>query len=144
MSGTVPDMWSQVAPGLSFADLKSNNFWGPLPLFSPNLIWLDMSNNSFSGSISQLCAMNGTIIFQILDPSDNFLLGGGFLPQWDNFQKLYHINLHRNGFSGPFVFLYICVSNKAMPIKPSSLVITVVQLQTFGFKCMYFYYTERF
>ncbi|KAE9465078.1 hypothetical protein C3L33_03025, partial [Rhododendron williamsianum] len=40
-------------------DLSSNLFNGSLPLVSPNLHWLDLSNNSFSGSIFHMLCDKG-------------------------------------------------------------------------------------
>ncbi|XP_031251243.1 receptor-like protein EIX2 [Pistacia vera] len=81
--------------------LNSNNLSGPLPLLSSKLIDLDLSNNSFSGSISQfLChGKNELKYMELLYLKDNVL--SGELPNcWVNYGELSYLNLGNNNFTG--------------------------------------------
>ncbi|XP_031250988.1 receptor-like protein EIX2 [Pistacia vera] len=80
--------------------LNSNNLSGPLPLISSKLMNLDLSNNSFSGSISQfLChGKNESKNMELLYLKDNVL--SGELPNcWMNYGKLHYLNLGNNNFT---------------------------------------------
>ncbi|TYG96348.1 hypothetical protein ES288_A11G343200v1 [Gossypium darwinii] len=81
-------------------DLRSNRFIGPLPRVFSTLTILYMSNNSFSGSLSQL----------ICDPSSGKLMGvlyidknliSGDIPDcWNHWQRLDILNLGSNNLTG--------------------------------------------
>ncbi|KAJ9678980.1 hypothetical protein PVL29_021025 [Vitis rotundifolia] len=82
--------------------LNSNCFTDLSPALSPNVIVLNMANNSFSGPISHfLCQkLNGRSKLEALDLSNNDL--SGELPLcWKSWQSLTHVNLGNNNFSGP-------------------------------------------
>ncbi|XP_044463596.1 receptor-like protein EIX2 [Mangifera indica] len=87
---------------LEFLDLSSNNLSGPLPLIPLNLYMLDLSKNSFSGSIFHfLChEINASkSLIQILILKKNLFYGN--LPDcWANFPYLTILNLNENNFSG--------------------------------------------
>ncbi|KAM4073373.1 hypothetical protein ACB094_10G014000 [Castanea mollissima] len=82
-------------------DLSSNHFKGPLPCISSNVSVLDLSNNSFSRSISHF------FCFKVNEPKmiahlnlENNLLSGiipDCLMNWNNLEVL---NLRNNNFSG--------------------------------------------
>ncbi|XP_065033402.1 receptor-like protein EIX1 [Musa acuminata AAA Group] len=106
---------------LDWLDLSSNYFEGPLPYFPPRMYFLDLSNNSFSGTIS-LDIMNmpyllylslsknnlsGQIPFsvcqsqtlQVLDLSKNTL--SGVLPNcWNNSSSIIIMDFSSNNISG--------------------------------------------
>ncbi|KAL5567836.1 hypothetical protein UlMin_024411 [Ulmus minor] len=80
-----------------FIDLSYNKLSGPLPQFPPNTI-LFVSDNSFSGSISSLCATRLSKLL-VLDLSNNNL--SGELPNcWMQLDNLKFLNLASNHFSG--------------------------------------------
>ncbi|KDO50225.1 hypothetical protein CISIN_1g0032002mg, partial [Citrus sinensis] len=86
---------------LLFLSVNSNNMSGPLPLVSSNLVYLDFSNNSFSGSISHfLCyRVNETKSLEGLKLTDNYLQGE--IPDcWMSYQNLKVLKLSNNKFSG--------------------------------------------
>ncbi|KAL5567838.1 hypothetical protein UlMin_024413 [Ulmus minor] len=94
--GMLPNLSS--LPLLQYIDLSSNNLFGPLPLFPPKTTFLLVSDNSFSGSISSLCAI-GLSVLVALDLSNNNL--SGELPNcWMQLDHLYSLNLANNHFSG--------------------------------------------
>ncbi|XP_044473240.1 receptor-like protein EIX2 [Mangifera indica] len=97
--GEIPNL-SEVTK-LKYLDLSSNKFSGPLPLVSSNLVQLDLSNNSLSGSMSHfLCyGKNGSRATRILNLRYNLLYGE--LPDcWMNLQSLSVLDLDNNNFSG--------------------------------------------
>ncbi|GKV30358.1 hypothetical protein SLEP1_g39175 [Rubroshorea leprosula] len=53
-------------------DLSKNKMEGPLPVFSINVTFINLSENRFSGSISSLCTINGEVL-AFLDVSNNQL-----------------------------------------------------------------------
>ncbi|KAH9651468.1 hypothetical protein KPL70_026755 [Citrus sinensis] len=86
---------------LLFLSVNSNNMSGPLPLISSNLVYLDFSNNSFSGSISHfLCyRINETKSLKGLRLVDNSLQGE--IPDcWMSYQNLKILKLSNNKFTG--------------------------------------------
>ncbi|XP_031248974.1 receptor-like protein EIX2 [Pistacia vera] len=86
---------------LTSLDLSSNSLAGSLPLLSSTMNTLDVSNNSFSGHVSQfLChAVNESKNLQILYLKDNSLFGE--LPDcWTNWQNLEVLDLGENKFIG--------------------------------------------
>ncbi|CAL9077472.1 unnamed protein product, partial [Musa acuminata var. zebrina] len=120
ISGHVPNILH--LNNLSWLDLSSNYFEGPLPYFPPRLELLDLSNNSFSGTISLAIIMNmpnllylslsennlsGEIPFSVcqlraletLDLSKNML--SGELPNcWNNSSRIDVMDFSSNNISG--------------------------------------------
>ncbi|XP_059654796.1 receptor-like protein EIX1 [Cornus florida] len=92
---------SNVFLNYSFVDISSNRFEGSLPRLSPNVRYLNLANNSFFGPISSfLCQeMNGESMLEVLDVSNNILLGelSHCLLHW---QHLTHVNVGSNHLSG--------------------------------------------
>ncbi|XP_050203498.1 receptor-like protein EIX2 [Mercurialis annua] len=87
----------------SYIDLSSNHFEDPLPQVSSSLRLLDLSNNSFSGSISNfLCGnMHKINDMFVLNLGKNRL--SGELPNcWENWKNLIALTLSDNNFSGKF------------------------------------------
>ncbi|XP_022764311.1 probable leucine-rich repeat receptor-like protein kinase At2g33170 [Durio zibethinus] len=85
----------------SIIDLSSNYFKGSLPRVSSTVAALDLSNNSFLGSIFDfLCdGMNETSQMEVLNFGGNFLSGN--IPNcWENWQSLIAIKLDNNNFTG--------------------------------------------
>ncbi|KAL4618398.1 hypothetical protein ACB092_06G007000 [Castanea dentata] len=82
-------------------DVSSNNFTGPLPCISSNVIFLDLSNNLLSGSISHfLCyKMNESKFMEFLNLGKN-LLSGKISNCWMKWQRLFVLNLENNNFTG--------------------------------------------
>ncbi|KAM4077901.1 hypothetical protein ACJW30_12G175100 [Castanea mollissima] len=85
----------------SMIDLSSNHFKGPLPCISSNVYDLDLSNNSFSGSISHFFCfrVNEHKTIGYLNLGKNLLSGiiPDCLMNWNN---LVVLNLENNNFSG--------------------------------------------
>ncbi|WCJ29602.1 Receptor-like protein EIX2 [Euphorbia peplus] len=81
--------------------LNSNNFRGRVPYFSSNVTRLDLSNNSFSGSIFHFLCNNTNEEKQMeyLNLERNFLHGK--IPDcWTSWKYLVGIKLSNNKFSG--------------------------------------------
>ncbi|XP_065004217.1 receptor-like protein EIX1 [Musa acuminata AAA Group] len=120
ISGHVPNLLH--LNNLYGLDLSSNYFEGPLPYFPPGLELLDLSNNSFSGTISLVISTNmsnlvylsfsennlsGEIPFsicklsvlEVLDLSKNML--SGELPScWNDSSSIEVIDFSSNSISG--------------------------------------------
>ncbi|RZB61536.1 Receptor-like protein EIX2 [Glycine soja] len=79
--------------------LGSNQFDGPIPPFLRGSLFLDLSKNQFSDSLSFLCA-NGTVeTLYELDLSNNHF--SGKIPDcWSHFKSLTYLDLSHNNFSG--------------------------------------------
>ncbi|KAM3734416.1 hypothetical protein ACB098_10G013600 [Castanea mollissima] len=85
----------------SAIDLSSNHFKGPLPCISSNVYVLDLSNNSFSRSISHFFCfkVNEPKIIVHLNLEKNLL--SGIIPDcFMNWNNLEILNLRNNNFSG--------------------------------------------
>ena len=85
----------------SIIDVSSNNFTRPLPFISSNVTFLDLSNNSLSGSISHfLCyKMNEPKNMEFLNLGKN-LLSVKISNCWMKWQSLFALNLGNNNFTG--------------------------------------------
>ncbi|WJX47410.1 endo-1,4-beta-xylanase [Trifolium repens] len=85
---------------LKTLDLSNNNFLCPLPRLPPNSRMLDLSNNSFYGTISQVCEIldfNNSL--ETLDLSSNKL--SGVIPNcWTYGTNMIILNLANNRFIG--------------------------------------------
>ncbi|KAJ4726103.1 Leucine-rich receptor-like kinase family protein [Melia azedarach] len=97
--GKIPDL---KATQLESLDLHSNYLSGALPSIPLSIHALDLSNNTFNGSIFQfLCYGRNepNYLMRILNLRDNFL--SGELPDcWMNWQNLLALNLGYNEFTG--------------------------------------------
>ncbi|KAL7252568.1 hypothetical protein ACSBR1_007182 [Camellia fascicularis] len=97
IKGLLPDL-SLKYQGYLVIDLSSNRFSGPIPVAPPNVTFLNLSKNNFSGSLSFLCAIRGTEL-TYLDLSDNSL--SRELPScWVHLKALSIINLAYNNLYG--------------------------------------------
>ncbi|XP_031126946.1 receptor-like protein EIX2 [Ipomoea triloba] len=77
-------------------DLSYNNFSGSIPLFSPEILIINLSNNMFVGPISSLCSTINSIV---IDLSYNQL--SGEIPDcWNNSTSLFVLDLGNNHFIG--------------------------------------------
>ncbi|KAA3480820.1 protein BRASSINOSTEROID INSENSITIVE 1-like [Gossypium australe] len=85
----------------SVIDLSFNLLSGPLPQISPNVFFLDMSNNNLSGSLSPLLCykLKETMGTVILNLGGN-VLSGGIPDCWLNWQNLQVIKLGNNRLNG--------------------------------------------
>ncbi|XP_075641352.1 receptor-like protein EIX1 [Castanea sativa] len=97
--GEIPK--SPVIFSASVINLSSNHFKGPLPYISSHVDVLDLSNNSFSGSISHFFCfkVNEPKMIAYLNLENNLLSGiiPDCLMNWNNLEVL---NLRNNNFSG--------------------------------------------
>ncbi|CAL9089123.1 unnamed protein product, partial [Musa textilis] len=96
LSGHVPNLLH--LNNLYELDLSSNDFEGPLPYFPPGLELLDLSNNSFSGTISLAIFMN-MLKLQYLSLSKNNL-SGKIPSSICRLQALVALDLSKNLLSG--------------------------------------------
>ncbi|XP_028958823.1 receptor-like protein EIX1 isoform X2 [Malus domestica] len=90
-----------VAGPLSTVDLGSNQFTGALPIVPTSIMWLDLSNSSFSGSVFQFFCDRPDEPKQlyILRLGNNFLTGK--VPDcWMSWQYLVFLNLENNNLTG--------------------------------------------
>ncbi|XP_027358709.1 receptor-like protein EIX2 [Abrus precatorius] len=79
--------------------LASNQFEGPIPPFLLHSTILDLLNNTFSNSLSFLCASGVADTLYSLDLSNNQL--SGQIPDcWSHFKSLVYLDLSHNKFSG--------------------------------------------
>ncbi|TYG47688.1 hypothetical protein ES288_D11G360400v1 [Gossypium darwinii] len=84
----------------NIVDLSSNRFIGPLPRVSPTLLFLMLSNNSFSGSLFELlCNSSSTKRMEILYIDKN-LISGDIPDCWNHWQNLNLLNLGSNSLTG--------------------------------------------
>ncbi|KAM7489870.1 hypothetical protein LguiB_027354 [Lonicera macranthoides] len=94
--GVLPDLSLKFVK-LVQIDLSSNRFEGPIPLFPRNLSSLNLSKNTFSGSIISLCIIL-TDFLSFLDLSDN-LLSGEVPDCWIDANRLIILDLSNNNLS---------------------------------------------
>ncbi|CAN6569133.1 unnamed protein product [Malus baccata var. baccata] len=90
-----------VAAPDSLVDLGSNQFTGALPIVPTSLMWLDLSNSSFSGSVfhffcDRLDEPNHSSIVHL----GNNLLTGKVPDCWMSWQNLIVLNLENNYLTG--------------------------------------------
>ncbi|RZB61541.1 Receptor-like protein EIX2 [Glycine soja] len=79
--------------------LGSNQFDGPIPPFLRGFLFLDLSKNKFSGSLSFLCVNVKVETLYQLDLSNNRF--SGKIPDcWSHFKSLSYLDLSHNNFSG--------------------------------------------
>ncbi|KAG4177102.1 hypothetical protein ERO13_A11G293841v2, partial [Gossypium hirsutum] len=80
-------------------DLSSNHFIGPSPRLVSNLRYLFLSNNSFSGSLSELICNPSLTGIQALDIDTNLFIGE--IPDcWNHWGSLANLNLGSNNLMG--------------------------------------------
>ncbi|WJX47411.1 endo-1,4-beta-xylanase [Trifolium repens] len=125
LNGSIPSTFGQLKRcGQDFSqkfklktlDLSHNNFSCPLPRLPPNSRILDLSNNLFYGTISQICEMlsvNNSL--GTLDLSYNNLIG--VIPNcWTNGTNMITLNLAKNNFTGLIPDSFGCLANLHMLI----------------------------
>ncbi|KAL5173640.1 Receptor-like protein EIX2 [Glycine soja] len=97
LHGTIPNF--PIKNIQYFLTLGPNQFDGPVPPFLRGSVFLDLSKNQFSDSLSFLCA-NGTVeTLYELDLSNNHF--SGKIPDcWSHFKSLTYLDLSHNNFSG--------------------------------------------
>eukprot|EP00256_Glycine_max_P067445 XP_025982040.1 receptor-like protein EIX2 isoform X2 [Glycine max] len=79
--------------------LGSNQFDGPIPPFLRGFLFLDLSKNKFSDSLSFLCVNVKVETLYQLDLSNNRF--SGKIPDcWSHFKSLIYLDLSHNNFSG--------------------------------------------
>ncbi|KAG4177124.1 hypothetical protein ERO13_A11G292700v2 [Gossypium hirsutum] len=84
----------------NFVDLSSNRFIGPLPRVLPTLLFLILSNNSFSGSLFELlCNSSSRKRMEVLYIDKN-LISGDIPDCWSHRQDLKILNLGSNILTG--------------------------------------------
>ncbi|WVZ16027.1 hypothetical protein V8G54_013593 [Vigna mungo] len=85
---------------LMVLDLSSNHLHGKLPFFSGEVIWLDLSGNSFSSMYDFLCCKQiKTFDLNLLNLAYNNL--SGKIPDcWKKWPNLINVNLQSNLFVG--------------------------------------------
>ncbi|XP_035542845.1 receptor-like protein EIX2, partial [Juglans regia] len=99
LHGNLPDLSSSKLGEFFMIDLSANRFDGSIPLFAPNVISLDLSNNRFSGLVFFLCKLNTPTLLESLNLSNNTL--SGELPDcWTYIHNLVILNLANNKFYG--------------------------------------------
>ncbi|CAK9135090.1 unnamed protein product [Ilex paraguariensis] len=82
-------------------DLGSNNLNGPLPRISSNIVVLDLSNNSFAGSIYHFLCGNRENEIRLQDLFlDNNVLSGEIPDCWMNYKFLEAVRLENNNLTG--------------------------------------------
>ncbi|KAH6788672.1 hypothetical protein C2S51_003678 [Perilla frutescens var. frutescens] len=93
ISGSIPDLSSY---HIDIIDVSCNNISGPIPLFQPDTFIFQLSQNSFTGSVTSICSIpHGSLA--ILDLSNNQLEGE--LPDcWEKMANLKDLNLANNRF----------------------------------------------
>ncbi|KAH1084082.1 hypothetical protein J1N35_023843 [Gossypium stocksii] len=80
-------------------DLSSNRFTGPLPRVISTLSTLHLSNNSFSGSLSELIC-NPSLTGMLALYLDTNLLIGEIPDCWNHWEILSYLNLANNNLTG--------------------------------------------
>ncbi|KAI3720886.1 hypothetical protein L2E82_31884 [Cichorium intybus] len=122
ISSTMPDSFWRSFPNLSYLDMSqnhihgilpgilaplevldvsSNEFGGPLPQLSNSSLplILDLSNNSFSGSLRHLLCAKSEKGLAVLNLANNHL--SGVIPDfWQKWPRLSFLNMENNNLSG--------------------------------------------
>ncbi|KAH9648760.1 hypothetical protein KPL70_025724 [Citrus sinensis] len=101
IKGKLPELslrFDGTRSGGTSIDINSNHFEGPIPPLPSNSLFLNLSKNKFSGSVSFLCSISENT-WNFLDLSSN-LLSGGLPDCWLHFDSLFVLNLANNRFSG--------------------------------------------
>lgn len=100
LHGQLPSNISVYLPNIMFLNMSWNSFGGSIPSFGSmrNLLFLDLSNNSFTGVIPEDLAI-GCPSLEILILSKNSL-NGQIFPRVANLPRLKHLQLDGNRFSG--------------------------------------------
>ncbi|XP_034683325.1 receptor-like protein 15 [Vitis riparia] len=96
----MPSNISVSLPNLMFLNVSRNSFEGSIPSFGGmrKLLFLDLSNNSFTGGIPEDLAMGcPSLEYLILSKND---LHGQMFPRVSNLPRLRHLHLDGNHFSG--------------------------------------------
>ncbi|MBA0619301.1 hypothetical protein Godav_028503 [Gossypium davidsonii] len=97
--------YNQLNGGISYLnvtnsiDLSSNRFTGPLPRVLSTLRYLFLSNNSFSGSLSELIC-NPSLKEMVALYIDINLLTGEIPDCWNHWENLSYLNLGNNNLTG--------------------------------------------
>ncbi|KAB1224332.1 hypothetical protein CJ030_MR2G004237 [Morella rubra] len=102
IQGTIPRQWFSLNfTGYPILDMSHNRFNGLLPSLHPKTTILNLSNNSFQGSITSFCeTLSVSENLNYLDLSHNSLFGE--IPKYcfSNMQYLQLLNLANNHFNG--------------------------------------------
>ncbi|XP_039022465.1 receptor-like protein EIX2 [Hibiscus syriacus] len=80
-------------------DLSSNRFSGPLPRLLQPLVYLSLSRNLFSGSLSEFVC-NSSVTSMIALHIDTNLLSGEIPDCWNRWWSLWLLNLGNNNLTG--------------------------------------------
>lgn len=100
LQGQMPSNISVSLPNLMFLNVSRNSFEGSIPSFGGmrKLLFLDLSNNLFTGGIPEDLAMGcPSLEYLILSKND---LHGQMFPRVSNLPSLRHLELDDNHFSG--------------------------------------------
>ncbi|KAH9651444.1 hypothetical protein KPL70_026741 [Citrus sinensis] len=127
--GQIPNLTN--AAQLEVLSLGSNSFSGALPLISSNLIELDFSNNSISGSIFHFICYRAHELkkLQFLYLRGNFLQGE-LTDCWMNYQNLMILDLSNNKFTGNLpISLGSLISLQSLHLRKNNLSGTIHSLK---------------
>ncbi|KAG6576845.1 Receptor-like protein EIX2, partial [Cucurbita argyrosperma subsp. sororia] len=95
--GTLPHIL--FTGNISIMDLRSNLFHGSLPRLVSSPAQLDLSNNFFSGNITNFLCRSQFLGISVLHLGNNFLSGN--IPNcWENWESLQVLSLDNNNLSG--------------------------------------------
>ncbi|XP_057792745.1 receptor-like protein EIX1 [Salvia miltiorrhiza] len=95
ITGSIPNLSST---SIIYLELSNNRFSGPIPLFYANARTIQLNGNMFSGSISSICKLPHHHLWS-LDLSNNKLVGE--VPDcWEKMPALFSLNLADNSFLG--------------------------------------------
>ncbi|KAL8210804.1 hypothetical protein R6Q57_005241 [Mikania cordata] len=96
---TIPRPFWRSSPNLRYLNMSQNQLQGRLFDIPASLQVLDLSNNSFGGSLHHLVCPYGEKTLVILNLANNNLLGD--IPEcWVNWSSLLSLNLENNNLSG--------------------------------------------
>ncbi|KAK1364349.1 hypothetical protein POM88_039910 [Heracleum sosnowskyi] len=98
ISDNIPIWFKNLSSSMRLIDLSSNHLVGSLPPIPAECLKINLSHNSFSGTLHSLSVVED-VSLSFLDVSHNNLCGA--LPDnWMHFQDLVFLNLGYNNFSG--------------------------------------------